>query len=698
MAITVDQLLATLSVDDAATVAVTGQFALILRTPEPDEDDIAVDAPVYLRVVDLDGNPAVGWAHSVVVYADVGAGPVPVYVGGAFTGDWNQPGSSTASHGGADPYAFFDLTAAHGTDFASRATVKITVVVNANALIEVYSFRVVDVERPSLLSAEAVGQMTVRVRFDDEMGATALDPGNYTIQTENVDPDVGVSLTVESVALADTGSGYGHLPYGHHPYGHGYWDYDLTVNWEMTPNCPYRVICDDSVVTDASGNLLIRPAEAVFSGYAPDTPATRRWDLYEMLPEVLQAADTTQDLRRIINVFQETTDLLLYDIDHSLDQVDPDTATDEQIALMLWDLGNPWDVDEYDLTAAQQRLLTTLLVPIYRLRGTAEGIESAVFLLTGITVSVVDYLSDQWQLGYDALGTGQVAYLTAGSAETYDFTGAPLTLTVEVDGGGAQTVTFQPSDFLSPTAGTAEEVAARLTADLTDAEGYVHRGGVPAEVTCTGTEPFAATAGDDLQLSVNGAAAQTLTLSASDYAASGSVTADEIADWLNDHLVGASASASGGSITIATDLTGATATIQVTGGTLVGIMTWPGAAQAGADTPRAGVFSTTPGPDGRIEVTGGTANAVLDFGTEPSVAIGGCKLGPSASRARYCFDLETSATLTTEEERLVRQIAEELKPAHTHLISIRPPAAVTVHPDGWHLGWSKLGTTTVLGP
>lgn len=65
------------------------------------------------------------------------------------------------------------------------------------------------------------------------------------------------------------------------------------------------------------------------------------------------------------------------------------------------------------------------------------------------------------------------ASIQSGTSETWDFSGVPLTLTVSVDGGAAQTVTFVSGDFTAVAAATADEVAARIETDLTGAEGYV---------------------------------------------------------------------------------------------------------------------------------------------------------------------------------------------------------------------------------
>ncbi len=74
-------------------------------------------------------------------------------------------------------------------------------------------------------------------------------------------------------------------------------------------------------------------------------------------------------------------------------------------------------------------------------------------------------------------GWNAKAALTASIAETYDMAGGK-TLTVIIDEGDEQTVTFVDGDFSSPAAATAAEVATRITSDLTGASA-ADTGGAP---------------------------------------------------------------------------------------------------------------------------------------------------------------------------------------------------------------------------
>lgn len=63
------------------------------------------------------------------------------------------------------------------------------------------------------------------------------------------------------------------------------------------------------------------------------------------------------------------------------------------------------------------------------------------------------------------------ASVATGSQETWDMSAVPLTLTVSVDGGGAETITFVTGDFVTDSAATADEIVTRLNT-VTGGEAY----------------------------------------------------------------------------------------------------------------------------------------------------------------------------------------------------------------------------------
>lgn len=71
------------------------------------------------------------------------------------------------------------------------------------------------------------------------------------------------------------------------------------------------------------------------------------------------------------------------------------------------------------------------------------------------------------------------------------------------------------------------------------------------------------------------------------------------------------------------------------------------------------------------------------------------ELGPSDRFARYAFDVRVARALSPRERRLVRELVEYLKPAHTHFVELIEPE-VPIEPDHWELDLSELDHTTIL--
>jgi len=573
MPLTVDQLIALLSVDDAEGVVVAGRYAIILRDPQPDETGIAISSTVTARVVDLDGDPAAPpTGFTMQVEIDLGSGFVVAFDGASFAAPWTGAGSTTAQSSATDPYLYIEVTCDQSPAVLSSEQV-VGVRVSAGAtggfgfgpfgtgafgsgpptsptISETYYFTAEDLTAPRLVSAEPIDQKTVRVRFNEEMqddpeggnativstlaepfnfsggetldarveggsaqtatfllsnfidpsnataeevasvlsasldGASAiavsgyvhllsdevgdsvtmqvtggdantilgfpttvatgsslsvLSEDNFTIARQTTPPTAAVNLSVVSVAVADTTAGAAGE------------EFDLTLNWEMTPLADYLLTVDGDV-EDVSGNAIDPDwTTAAFAGFQPTIPEGRRWDLWKFIPLVNREQDNagTGHLRRFINVLQEALDLITYEVDRFTDQYDPDKATDDQIDAMLYDVGNPFAAwTDLELTALEKRKLLRVLVSIYKLKGTAVGVESVVRFLLGKEVEVVDYISDGWVLGVDELGEGAQAEIVSGAAETYDFSGVDRDLYVAIDGGSSiSAVSVPDQDF-----------------------------------------------------------------------------------------------------------------------------------------------------------------------------------------------------------------------------------------------------------
>jgi len=251
------------------------------------------------------------------------------------------------------------------TPFASQALVTVRVVTatagGAFALDETYSFVAEDRTPPRVVGAQAVAPKVVRVGFDEEVLVT--DPLGFAF--------IALDLPAVPVAPVDAISEGAAVR--------------VTVDTELTPDVRYQVTVTG--VEDEKENAVVVPDDvAVFSGYRSPRPAGRRFDLWSMLPRHNRRDDVTGDLRRFIACLQEVLDLLLAEGDRFGDVFDIERAPEGFLDLVLHDLGNPFP---FDLDQLDKRRLASVLVEMYRQKGTAIGIENAIRFFLGIDITAI---------------------------------------------------------------------------------------------------------------------------------------------------------------------------------------------------------------------------------------------------------------------------------------------------------------------
>lgn len=239
---------------------------------------------------------------------------------------------------------------------------------------------------PSVVAAQARALDRIRVSFDepvkqDDPSAAddALNPARYRLARRSVPAVEVAAIGVEHVTDAAV---------------------DVLTNIELTPGALYRIEVEG--VVDLFAIAIAAPANtADFTGFVPATPVRRRFDLYQLLPALNRREDETGDLKRFLLCLQETTDLLVHDIDRFTDVLDPDLAPDNFLNLMLQDFGNPFP---FDLAVVDKRRLLNVLVAIYRQKGTAAGIRNAIRFFMGLEVEIVAYAGEALFLGESLLG------------------------------------------------------------------------------------------------------------------------------------------------------------------------------------------------------------------------------------------------------------------------------------------------------
>ncbi len=167
----------------------------------------------------------------------------------------------------------------------------------------------------------------------------------------------------------------------------------------------------------------------------------------------------------------------------------------------------------------------------------------------------------------DVPGSPDTATFTAAAAsqesatETWDFTGGKL-LTVSIDGGSAQTITFINGDFVDPAVATAEEVGAVISAQITGAQVSITSSGTKVKITSD-------TKGTDSGVEVTGGTANAL-LGFSTSLASGTGNVGNIAavtyaeaKTIIEAATDASVSNSGGALKLSSSTTGTSSKVDV---------------------------------------------------------------------------------------------------------------------------------------
>jgi len=370
------------------------------RSPEPTETGVPRATTIALDIADPDFATAATSAAMVYVNG------VLVWNGSAFTAGWDGPSSSaTVVDGGHTVRIVIDPQ----NDFISLEVVQVRVTYVAPGdgaqLDTTYLFTIEDRTQPQLTAALAQDRKTVRVSFSEPVAdADALDPANWLIEVVEGPQLRGwgdyrvaaaVWVTVASVTKAGT-------------------SYDIETDIPMTMRATYRVTATG--VHDVFGNVVDPSASAQLFVSVDTRLPERRMELVDHVPRMNITEDETQDLRKTLWAWQEPLELELSLIDEWTDLLDPDTAPEPFLDVMLADLGNPFT---FPLTVTQKRRLVGLLPIIFQEKGSAEGIINAIRLFTGIEVTITYPNFLGLKLGYAKIGSTLVLGGSGGSPYSY---------------------------------------------------------------------------------------------------------------------------------------------------------------------------------------------------------------------------------------------------------------------------------------
>jgi len=365
-----------LYVDSTAAAVSTVRLVLVNRDPGPDETAVPIDSTVALELVDtgpsgVDRAATRVWLSELLVF-DGSRSPelLPEYAGPLSGVIQTADTLRVVIH----PLAPFQSEAEITVRVESRT------IDAAAGLAEIYRFVIQDRTAPRVVAAQATGPRTVVVSFDEPV--LVADTPSFELQPR-ASPAMPV-FVLDAVADAEL--------------------VVLTLDTEMTPDVAYEAHAVG--IADLAGNPVLPPYDrAQFDGFRPAYPAARRFGLWLFLPRHNRRDDTTGDLERFIRCLQEPTDLLLASADAFPDIFDLERAPEPFLDAILADLGNPF-VFELDLVG--RRRLASLLVEMYRQKGTAKGIKNAVRFFLGVETTIEAFASDTLALGDAELGVNWI--------------------------------------------------------------------------------------------------------------------------------------------------------------------------------------------------------------------------------------------------------------------------------------------------
>lgn len=369
---------------------------IVNRIPYPNETGVRVDSNIEIEITDP--NVSV-FFQGQIGFTEVYVDGVLAYTGNTLTGTF-QPGfdgPESSRDDTIDGARGLRLVIDPTTNFDPLTTVNVQVFADTAGVFTVaewnYSFETEDLIAPALVEAQATGLRTVKVTFSqnvkvDDPTATddALNPANWAVTRLSTSIDDGLPSYLPTIVSVNfVGSTV----------------VELVFDDNMTGGAQYQVTVEN--VEDVFGNTVSIPTNvAAFYGYACPVPAGRRFELLDMLPAMNREEDYSRDLEKFIKCFQEVTNVLLCDIDDWTRILDPDTAPEEFVDAMLYDLGNPFD---FDLSLNDKRRLIRVLVPIYQQKGTEAGIINACRFFVGVELELhYPAFEGMWLLGVSELG------------------------------------------------------------------------------------------------------------------------------------------------------------------------------------------------------------------------------------------------------------------------------------------------------
>jgi phage tail-like protein len=304
----------------------------------------------------------------------------------------------------------YDVAITTHPDWPGATTMTVTVTAQSltgQALSDGWTF---DVSvRATVVGARAIGRRKIEIEFDEAVivraqGSVPSEPADrytpvdWSASDEAANPD-NYTITRPSGGNLDGAGEAVDLVVTWAEEAEGYWSVSggniiATRVWAYTDFChtaraDYRVLVENLRCTPTGPVIDPNNDEADFAGYIASQVDRNSLELIETLPFIVRRMDDegTGDLAKFFIAVQEVFERVLEDVDAFFpDLCEIDRARSEFLDNILYDLGDPIS-HLFDLSTNEKRKLISLLVPMYREKGTCEGIINAVNTFLGLTVT-----------------------------------------------------------------------------------------------------------------------------------------------------------------------------------------------------------------------------------------------------------------------------------------------------------------------
>jgi phage tail-like protein len=177
---------------------------------------------------------------------------------------------------------------------------------------------------------------------------------------------------------------------------------DLLLHDDTTPGREYTL--EAGGPQDLSSNGV--DDTITFTSWKPSVPLQRNYSLWDRVPSTNREQDISGDMEHFVRCLDEVVQLQLLDVDAMGELYNPDAVHESMVDSLLTSMGCPFTFVR-SLALERKRMLVTMMVPMYKEKGTAQGIEKAVqtFLATATTTRPYYRPADLWRLNASQLGS-----------------------------------------------------------------------------------------------------------------------------------------------------------------------------------------------------------------------------------------------------------------------------------------------------